>query len=54
MIRYWFYVLQDGMTVAKGDCPTKKQAEREAAHYAFMYSPDGDVQVKFRAVKSKD
>lgn len=50
MIRFWFYVIQGGLTVAKGDCPTKADAEREASHYAMMYGQDGPVTIKFRKV----
>lgn len=46
--RWFWYVIQNDITVAKGDCFRKDEAEREAAHYAMMYSQDGPVKVKFR------
>jgi hypothetical protein len=49
-MRFWFYVKQGGLTVAKGDCPTQAEAEREANHYAMMYSQDGPVTIKYRKV----
>jgi hypothetical protein len=53
MMRYWFYVYQDGLCVAKGDAPTRKDAEREAQHYAMMYGQDGPVTVKYRKAFSR-
>lgn len=54
MIRYWFYVYENGMLVAKGDCPSREQADREAIHYSMMYAQDGgEVKYKVRKVTSK-
>jgi hypothetical protein len=53
MTRYWFYVYQEGLCVAKGDCPTQDQAEQEASHYAMMYGQDGPVNIKYRKVSPK-
>jgi len=50
MMRYWFYVKQGGITVAKGDAPTKAEAEREANHYAMMYGQDEPVTISYRKV----
>ena len=51
---YWFYVIQNGLTVAKGSCPTRAIAEREANHYVMMYGQDGEVKVKYRLTVIKD
>lgn len=37
---------QAGDIVAVIDCDDRGQAEREAAHYAFMYAADGPVEIK--------
>jgi hypothetical protein len=54
MIRYWFYVYENGVRVASGVCPTREKAEKEAAHYQMMYAMDGAlVTTMVRRVTSK-
>ena len=48
MSEYVFYVRQNGEVEAKGFCPDRETAEREAGHYAMMYSQDGPVKVSIR------
>jgi hypothetical protein len=47
----WWYLKQGDLTVAKGCCPTKALAEREANHYAMMYGLDGPVKISYRTQK---
>jgi len=51
---YWFYIIQDGLTIVTGACSTRAIAEREANHYAMMYGQDGEVKVKYRLTVIKD
>lgn len=57
MMTVWFYVKQNGMTVAKGCCTSKEEAESHAMHYALMYGQDKDeapVKVSYRIVKERE
>jgi hypothetical protein len=38
-------IKQAGEIVASVDCEDRARAEQEAAHYAFMYSADGPVEI---------
>jgi hypothetical protein len=54
VMRFWFYVYQDGVCVVKGCSLSKDEAEREANHYAMIYEQDGPVKLKFRKVFSRN
>lgn len=42
MERWKFEVVQDGMVVAYGECPSRETAIAEAGHYVMMYGQDGE------------
>lgn len=44
--RYVAQLFQGGMKVAEVDAVTRKDAEREINHYAFVYGQDGEVEIK--------
>ena len=48
---YEFSIIQGGVQVAAGSCASKREAEREANHYALMYSQDGPVTVEVKEEK---
>jgi len=51
--RFGFEVKQDGMVVASGEAPTEREAEREAMHYAMVYSQDGPVRMRVFPVRER-
>lgn len=51
---YWRAELwQDGMMVARVIGETRDDVEVQINHYAFMYSQDGPVKVKIKAVRKR-
>lgn len=53
-IAYWRAELwQDGMMVAKVIGETKDDVTNEINHYAMMYSQDGPVKIKTKAVQQR-
>ena len=48
-MEYDFEIWQDGLMVAGGSAASFDDAEREARHYAMMYSQDGEVEIKLKS-----
>lgn len=42
---YRYKLIQDGMIVARVECPNEEQAKNEINHYAMMYQQDGPVKI---------
>lgn len=51
--RWEFELEQGGMVVVSGEAPTRALADREAGHYAVMYSSEGPVKVRVFQKKPK-
>lgn len=54
MTKYRFYVKQNGLTVASGECPTLEECQSMGMHYAMQYANEGPVKLEIKETGKKE